>query len=151
MTSSRRPSRAARAGAAMALVMSASIVGPACGDVVEVDNPRVTLALDFGANALLELFVVETSSAACASLLAGELAPDDEGVVQHAAEARPAQGLNDGGQVRFELEELPAEVPLTFYARAKEGVAVLSQDCEDGVVIPPDGHVDLELVVSEVP
>lgn len=124
-------------------------VASGCGSAVDVDNPRVTLALDFGANALLELFVLDTAAAPCPALIGGSLAPDDETLVPHAAEARPAQGLNEGGELRFELEELPAEIGLTFYARASEGGAVLSQDCDDDVIIPANGHVDIALVVSE--
>lgn len=121
-----------------------------CGADVEVHNPRVRLALEpFGANALLELFVVDTAAAACDALLGGDVSPDDEALSSHAAEARPAQGLNDGGEVRFELDELPAERPLTFYARASEAGAVLAQDCQGDVVIPAGGSVDVQLVVEE--
>ncbi len=134
---------------ARALLLIAAALVSGCGSEIDVDNPRVTLALDFGANALLELFVLDTAAAACPALMGGSLAPDDESLVAHAAEARPARGLNAGGELRFELEELPAEVGLTFYARASEGGAVLSQDCDDDVVIPADGHVDIALVVSE--
>lgn len=135
---------------AFALALSCALVGAGCGPGVDVANPRVELALDpFGANALLELFVLSTAAAPCAALLDGSVTPDDGGVTQHAAEARPARGLNDGAAVRFELEELPAESELTFYARATEGGALLAHDCEDGVVIPANGHVDVELVVRE--
>lgn len=121
-----------------------------CGPGVDVHDTRVRLALDpFGANALLELFVLDTAAAPCGALLDGTLAPHDDGVTRHAAEARPAQGLNDGGSVRFELAEVPAERPLTFYARATEAGAVLAHDCEDDVVVPANGHIEVELLVRE--
>lgn len=121
-----------------------------CGPDLELANPTVRLALDpFGANALLELFVLDGGTASCAALLGGSLSPEDEGVTQHASAARPAQRLNNGGTLRFDLEELPAERELTFYARAREAGALLAHDCADGVVIPADGHVNLELEVRE--
>lgn len=131
--------------------MAFTLLSSSCGGSVDAVQPRVTLALDFGANALLELFVLAGASAPCGALLAGDLAPDADRVVQHAAEARPASGLNNAGEVRFDLDELPAEVALTFYARATEGGATLSHDCEPDVLIPADGHVDVQLVVREVP
>jgi hypothetical protein len=103
---------------------------------------EVRLALDFSANALLELFVVPESEQRCADLLAGA-APAVE------AFSRPARALNDGGSVTFELDELPAEVALTFYARAVEAGALLSHDCRGGVVIPAGGEVEVRLVVRE--
>jgi hypothetical protein len=131
-----------------ALLVALGLLG--CGPGVDVHSPRVRLALDpFGANALLELFVLDTSAAACDALLDDSVSPDDDGLTRHAAEARPAQGLNDGGELRFDLDEVPAERPLTFYVRATEGGSVLAHDCEDGVVVPANGHVDVELVVRE--
>lgn len=140
--------RALACSVACSLWLPLALLG--CGPDLDVVSPKVRLALDpFGANALLELFVLDTGTAACGSLLDESVAPGDEGVTQYAAEARPAQRLNNGGSLRFDLEELPAERELTFYARASEGGALLAHDCQDGVVIPADGHVDVELLVRE--
>jgi hypothetical protein len=117
-----------------------------CGPEPSLVPVSLELAIDFSANALLELHVVDQASADCATLLAAG-GPGDADVV--AFDADPANALNGGGSLTFELEELPAERPLAFYARATEGAATLAQDCDPDVVVPAGGHVDVQLVVAE--
>lgn len=111
---------------------------------------QVSLSLDFNANSLLELWVLAESSVSCGDLLGGA-APDGDGVVRHALERKAASALNDGGAVTFEVEDLPAEEPLVFYARALDGAELLSHDCEGEIVIPAGGEVSVQLGVREAP
>jgi hypothetical protein len=123
--------------ALLALALALGCGGPALAP------SHVSLALDFSANALLQLFVLEEATHSCAGLLGGAPPGTDP------TDARSARALNAGGTVTFEVDDLPAEVPLLFYARAVEGGATLADDCVDGVVIPAGGEVTVALQVRE--
>lgn len=133
---------------AFALLLLTIVAGAGCGPEPTVARTEVRLALDFTADALLELYVVDESSASCGELLGG-LAPDSTEITVHAVERTPANALNGGGSFGAQLDGLPAEVPLAFFARATELGDVVAQDCEANVVVPTNGNVDVTLVVSE--
>lgn len=121
--------------------------GAGCGPGPEISVVEVRLPLTFGPDALLEVFVLDEAAVACGALLTGEVSPSDKEPFDVARS--PADRLNDGGRASFSFEELPAEVPLVFYARASEGGDVLSDACEGGVVIPVDGEVEIRLAIVE--
>lgn len=130
----------------LALIASLAACG---GESPRVATTQVELALDFTADALLELYVLDGATVACGDLRAGATEPEGEGVTVHAVDRTPASGLNGGGSLTFQLGDLPAEVPLVFFARAVETGVVLARDCEDDVVVPADGEIEVALVVSE--
>jgi hypothetical protein len=115
----------------------------ACGPQPELRATTVELAIDFSADALLEVAVHEQSSADCAALLGGGSSAEPLAVDRQAA-----GGLNGGGSVTLELPELPADVPLAFYASATEAGTLQAEDCRDDVTVPAGGTVEVQLVVG---
>lgn len=111
-----------------------------------VERVSVSLALDFNADTLLEVYA--TSGASCGTIGAGP--PEDVAEV-HGVDAVAANQLNEGGQVSLAFDALPAGVELAFVARATEGEALLAIACTDGVVLEvgSDVSVELELLSSE--
>lgn len=122
----------------------------ACGGA-EVPLSRVTLSLPltFDAQTLLEVFVFRAADASC-----DDLAQDNVDVeALNVADRRlAASRLNEtGAAIEVEFEELPAEQPLVFFARAMRASprAVLAHACQSDVRIESGGQVAIELRLVE--
>lgn len=137
-----------RARLLFAPVVLASLL--ACGQgAPELVSVQLTLALEFGTDALLEVFVVDAGAADCGALSSGAV-DAEASAVEDGIRRVPASRLNNGGEAAIDFDELPAEAPLVFYARARGGdQTVLADACQGDVVIPNGGHVDVELKVTE--
>jgi hypothetical protein len=110
-------------------------------DLVEVE---LALALDFESGDVLTIAVFDESLRDCATLSAsgaGDVEPIDRAVAS-------AVAINNGQDVSFEFDTLPAEVPLAFFGTATRGNTLLADDCTRATV-PNGGHVDIVLVLVE--
>jgi hypothetical protein len=117
----------------------------ACGPAPEVTPVELRLALDFEADALLEVYAA--SGADCAAI---EGADDPADVADvHGVDRRAANGLNGGARAEIAFEALPADVELVFHARAVDTGEVVASACQAGIVIPAGGEVSVELVLTE--
>jgi hypothetical protein len=112
-------------------------------DLVEVE---LALALDFESGDVLTIAVFDESLRDCAALLASG-AGDTEPV---AREVASAVAINNGEDVSFEFETLPAEIPLAFFGTATRGSTLLADDCTSAT-IPNGGSVEIVLALVEQP
>jgi hypothetical protein len=112
---------------------------------IQVVDLNMSLALELESNDLLEVYVFDNEANTCSQLLNSS---DPDGSERIEKQTESAEGLNEG-VIDFELEELPAEVPLAFYAhvlRTTEGF--LGRDCEDAITIPAGGEIALTLTIE---
>jgi hypothetical protein len=105
--------------------------------------------VEFGANALLEVYVLGGDLMACAGLESDSTAPDADAAAIYALGRKPASSINNEERVTLEFPELPAEIPLVFFARVQENSATLARACQQDVVIASGGAVEVNLRVAE--
>ena len=123
------------------------LCGTACEGDPELDLVRVELelAIDFEGDDVLEVSVFEASVASCANI-----GPSTVDTTERVGRVQAAAADLNAGEVTLEFDDLPAEVPLTFYGRVVRGAdEIVVRDCVNDVTIPEGGNVSVELVFSE--
>jgi hypothetical protein len=125
----------------LTLAVSSACAPEPAVDLVEVE---LALALDFESGDVLTVAVFDAGLRDCDTLLAtgaGDVEPVDRQVAS-------AVAINDGEDVSFDFDTLPAEIPLAFFGTATRGASLLADDCST-TTIPNGGHVDIVLVVVD--